>query len=214
MLWFIGWHSRTRVSDWTELNWTYIMKWLYVQIYHTAVWSMLTHKSNKKWSHSMSSFLAILTFLLGIPGWFNPKAGKEHTERAQWAAKAPWSLTFTPFASSVHIGVLMILCSSVLCSGERSHIVPPFDNLKGTRLSNPLLWWKEAKKTKPTTIDGFSQHMQSLPWVSVPSVALQWSGVQCPEEYSVMMGLFKHLPCPASWHLATWRYWALEMWWV
>ena len=58
------------------------------------------------------------------------------------------------------------------------------------------------------------QHMQSLPGASVLSAALQWSGVECPVEFSVMTGLFKHLLCPAPWHLATWCSWALEMWWV
>ena len=164
----------------------------------------------------MSSFLVILTFLLLklFLGYLVLRQEKEHTHRAQWAAKAPYSLTFTPFASLVHTGVLMVLSSSAICLVVPSHIVPPFDNLKGTRFSNPLLWWKEAKKTKCSIIDGLTQHMQSLPRASVPSAALQWSRVKCPVEFSVMMGLFKHWLCLAPWHLATWCYWAREMWWL
>ena len=56
--------------------------------------------------------------------------------------------------------------------------------------------------------------MQSLPVASVLSAAPQWSGVECPVEFPVMTGLFKHLPCPAPWPLTTGCYWALEMWWV
>ena len=40
---------------------------MHVQIYHTAVWYMLTHNSNKNRSCSMSSFLVILTFLFLKP---------------------------------------------------------------------------------------------------------------------------------------------------
>ena len=90
----------------------------------------------------------------------------------------------------------------------------PIDNLKGTRFSNPWLWWQEAKKTKCVNTDGFTQHTQSLLGASVLSAALQWSGVECSAEFSVRTGHFKHLLCPIPWHLATWRYWALETWWV
>ena len=81
---------------------------------------------------------------------------RHHTQRAQWATKALWSLIFTPLASSVHTGVLMVLSSSALRLVEPSHIVPTVDNLKGTRFSNPWLWWKEAKKTKHANIDGLT----------------------------------------------------------
>ena len=97
---------------------------------------------------------------------------RHHTQRAQWATKAPWSLIFTPLASSVHTGVLMVLFCSALRLVDPSHIVPTVDNLKGTRFSNPWLWWKEAKKTKHANIDGLTQHVQSLLGASVLSAAL------------------------------------------
>ena len=52
------------------------------------------------------------------------------------------------------------------------------------------------------------------PWGKWSLCRPQGSGVDCPIEFSVVTGRFKYLLCPAPWHLATWRYWALEMWWV
>ena len=143
-------------------------------IYCTAVWYMLTHSSNKKWSPSTSSFLAILTFLLvkQFLGSLVLSREEDHTQRGQWASKAPWSLIFTPLASSVHTGVLMVLSFSALPLVEPSHIVPPANNLKGTRFWNPWLWWKEAKQTKHANINGLTQHVQSLPGARVPSATL------------------------------------------
>ena len=112
-----------------------------------------------------------------------------------------WGAWFSPpFATSLHTRVLMVLSCSAICLVEPSHIVPPVDNLKGTRLWNPWLWWKVEKKTKLVNIDGLTQHMQSLPGQVFPH-SPQWSGVECPLELSVMTGLFKHLLCP---HHGTW----------
>ena len=138
---------------------------------------------------------------------------RHHTVRVQWATKAPWSLILAPFASSVHRGAHGVMLFIPPLVWAKPHD-DPADNLKGTRFSNPFLWWKEAKRTKRANISGFTQHMQSLPGASALSAAPQWSGVECPVEFSVVMGLFRHLPCPAPWHLATWHYWALETWWV
>ena len=54
----------------------YIMKWLHFQIYHTAVWYMLPHRSP-----SMSSLLAILTLLLvkHFLGDLVLSQGRDHT---------------------------------------------------------------------------------------------------------------------------------------
>ena len=86
----------------------YIMKWLHFQIYHTAVWYMLTHNSNKNWSCSMSSFLVILIFLFLKPflGDLVLRQESTHTHRAQWAAEAPYSLT------SIHLPAQFTLGSS------------------------------------------------------------------------------------------------------
>ena len=81
-------------------------------------------------------------------------------------------MIFTPLASSVHTGVLMVLFCSALRLVDPSHIVPTVDNLKGIRFSNPWLWRKEAKKTKHVNIDGLTQHVQSLAGASVLSAAL------------------------------------------
>ena len=153
---------------------TCIRKWLHVQIYRTAVWYMLTHNSNKKGRPSMSSFVAILTFLLVKQpvGSLVLSQGNDHTQRDQWATKAPWSFIFALFASSVHTEVLLVLCSSALLLVESSHIVLPVDNLKSTRFSNLWLWWKEAKKTKCANINGFTQHLLCLPRASIPSEGL------------------------------------------
>ena len=105
-------------------------------IYCTAVWYMLTHSSNKKWSPSTSSFLAILTFLLvkQFLGSLVLSREEDHTQRGQWASKAPWSLIFTPLASSVHTGGLMVLSYSALRLVEPSHTVPLVVNLKDSQI--------------------------------------------------------------------------------
>ena len=129
----------------------------------------------------MSSFLAILTFLLvkQFLGGLVLSREKDHTQRGQWATKAPWSLIFTPFAGSVHTGVLMVLCSSALCLVEPKHIVPPVVNLKGARFSNPFFQWKQAKiNNKPKYLWINATHAKP-PWgkCSLCSPSVIWSGM-------------------------------------
>ena len=73
---------------------------------------------------------------------------------------------------------------------------------------------KRSKKDKTCKYRWINTTHAKPPWGKCSPAALQWSGVECPVEFSVMTGLFKHLLCPAPWHLATWCYCALEMWWV
>ena len=113
--------------DWvTELNWTYIMEWLHVQIFRTAVWYMLTHNSNKNWRCSMSSFLVILKFLLlkQFLGDLVLRQENEHTHRElneQLRLHTAWPsphlpAQFTPGSSWCYaLEPSSWLCQATLC---------------------------------------------------------------------------------------------------
>ena len=163
---------------------TYIMKWLHFQIYRTAMWYVLTHSSNRKGSPCMPSFVAILAFVLvkQFLGGLVLSQEKDRMQRTQWATKAPWSLIFAHLPAQFTLGSSWCY-PSALRLGEPSHIVPPADNLRGTRFSNPWLWWQEAKKTKGAKWWIHATHVKP-PWGKCSLCRPQWSGVKCPAEFS------------------------------
>ena len=80
--------------------------------------SSVVYAPSQKPQHVFTSSDPDITLGKTFLGWFSSKPGERSHTRPQGTTKALWSLIFIPFSSSVHTGVLMVLCSWVWVFSE------------------------------------------------------------------------------------------------